>query len=145
MESADKPGSVVDSHSSGTRVATRLKQPTREQCGPHYRSPIWPYSGWGLPCHGCCHPRGELLPRHFTLTRLLAQTGGIFSVALSIASRRPAVNRHPALWSPDFPPRADARGDCLAGFEVNFITRMSGLPGNPDCQAKLQSSIDRKP
>jgi len=27
-------------------------RPTREQCGPHYRSPIWPYSGWGLPCHG---------------------------------------------------------------------------------------------
>ena len=30
--------------------------------------------------------------------------GGVFSVALSIASRRPAVSRHPALWSPDFPP-----------------------------------------
>lgn len=29
----------------------------------------------------------------------------MFSVALSIASRRPAVSRHPALWSPDFPLR----------------------------------------
>src|SRR5688572_9014716 len=28
-ESACKPGSVENSHSSGTRVATRLKQPTR--------------------------------------------------------------------------------------------------------------------
>ena len=27
----------------------------------------------------------------------------MLSVALSIASRRPAVSRHPALWSPDFP------------------------------------------
>jgi len=29
--------------------------------------------------------------------------GRLFSVALSIASRRPVVNRHPALRSPDFP------------------------------------------
>jgi len=53
---AVKPGSVVDSHSSGTPVARRLVRPTREQCGQHYRSPIWPYSGWGLPCHGMLPP-----------------------------------------------------------------------------------------
>ena len=29
--------------------------------------------------------------------------GRLLSVPLSIASRRPAVSRHPALWSPDFP------------------------------------------
>ena len=29
--------------------------------------------------------------------------GGLLSVALSVASRRPAVSRHPALWSSDFP------------------------------------------
>jgi len=29
--------------------------------------------------------------------------GGIFSVALSIGSRRPGVTWHSALWSPDFP------------------------------------------
>ena len=32
------------------------------------RLPIWPCSGWGLPCRPCCHVRGELLPRRFTLT-----------------------------------------------------------------------------
>jgi len=31
--------------------------------------------------------------------------GGIFSVALSIDSRRPGVTWHSALWSPDFPPK----------------------------------------
>ena len=31
------------------------------------RLPIWPCSGWGLPCRPCCHERGELLPRRFTL------------------------------------------------------------------------------
>src|SRR5215217_5682525 len=38
--------------------------------------------------------------------------GGLFSVALSVASRRPAVSRHPALWSSDFPrrPRKEHRG-----------------------------------
>ena len=30
-------------------------------------------------------------------------TGGLFSVALSVGSRRPDVIWHPALWSPDFP------------------------------------------
>jgi len=30
--------------------------------------------------------------------------GGIFSVALSVGSRPPAVSWHSALWSPDFPP-----------------------------------------
>jgi len=55
VESADKPGSVVDSHSSGIYVTAYLKQPTRTQCGPHLRVPIWSCSEWGLPCH-------ELLP-----------------------------------------------------------------------------------
>tara|TARA_R110001599_G_scaffold103302_3_gene262732 strand:+ start:10838 stop:11353 length:516 start_codon:yes stop_codon:yes gene_type:complete len=35
FEMADKPGSVVDNHSSGTDVTICLKQPTREPCGPH--------------------------------------------------------------------------------------------------------------
>jgi len=36
-------------------------------------------------------------------------------VALSIASRRPAVSRHPALWSPDFPPRTCSCARRLSG------------------------------
>ncbi len=101
-KSACKPGSVVDNHSSGMHVAMHLKRPTRERRGPRQCSPIWSCSGWGLPCHGCCQPRGALLPHHFTLT--CASTGGIFSVALSVGSRLPGVTWHPALWSPDFPP-----------------------------------------
>ncbi len=34
-ESADKPGSVVDNHSSGRCVTAFLKQPTRTQCEQH--------------------------------------------------------------------------------------------------------------
>jgi len=55
-ESVDKPGSVLDCHSSGQHVTMWLKRPTREQRGPRHRSPIWPCSQWGLPCH-------DVLPR----------------------------------------------------------------------------------
>ena len=129
-EPAGKPGSVVDSHSSRARVTACLKRPTRERRGPRHGSPIWPCSGWGLPCRPCYHRRGALLPHLFTLTRHLSLVsplatltppyreadaptarirrigaGGIFSVALSVGLRPPGVTWHPALWSPDFPPR----------------------------------------
>ena len=39
-----------DSHSSRRSVAAALQQPTREQRGPRYRSPIRSCSRWGLPC-----------------------------------------------------------------------------------------------
>jgi len=35
-----------------------------------------------------------------------AAIGGLLSVALSVASQRPGVTRHPALRSSDFPPVA---------------------------------------
>jgi hypothetical protein len=46
-----------DNHSSRPHVTVRLKQPTREQRGPRYRSPIRSCSGWGLPCHAALSPR----------------------------------------------------------------------------------------
>ena len=49
--------------------------------------------------------RGGLLPHRFTLACASREAiGGLFSAALSVASRRPAVSRHPALRSSDFPP-----------------------------------------
>ncbi len=56
-ESARKPGSVLDSHSSRPDVAVRLQQPTRKRRGPRHRLPIWPCSRWGLPCHVALSPR----------------------------------------------------------------------------------------
>ena len=49
-EPADKPGSVVDSHSSRRIVTDTLKQPTRRHRGPRHCLPIWSCSRWGLPC-----------------------------------------------------------------------------------------------
>ena len=53
-ESADKPGSVVDSHSSGVHVAMYLERPTRELRGPRIAKRWFPYlvllqAGFTLP------------------------------------------------------------------------------------------------
>ncbi len=55
----------------------------------------WPRTRCALtapfhPCHAC----------------LSTPFGGLFSVALSVGSRRPGVTWHLALWSPDFPRHA---------------------------------------
>ena len=69
-EPADKPGSVVDNHSSRPCVAARLKQHTRVRTEPIHRTPIWPCSEWGLPCPAALapqavgsYPTGSPLPR----------------------------------------------------------------------------------
>ncbi len=49
MKLAGKPGSVVDSHSSGPHITARLKPPTRKLGGTRQRLPIRCCSGWRLP------------------------------------------------------------------------------------------------
>ena len=74
--------------------------------GVGHTSPlIWPCSDWGLPCHRCYQRRGGLLPHRFTLTSrdFAAPDGGLFSVALSVAFRRPGVTWQSTRWSSDFP------------------------------------------
>ena len=58
-----------------------------------------------------------------------AAPGGLVSVALFLASRRTAVNRHPTLWSPDFPLRiATIRSGRLASFRQYFTSRSTRAP-----------------
>ena len=68
--------------------------------------PAWPCSGWGLPSHPGLPGCWWSLTPPFHPCRLVKNTnvGGLFSVALSVGSRRLGVTQHPALWSPDFPP-----------------------------------------
>ena len=79
---------------------------------------------------------GALLPHHFTLTgaplgghRLIrprADSGGVFSVALSLGSPPLAVSEHPALWSSDFPqPRPMRDCDHPTCSEGNYSRRFS--------------------
>jgi len=104
-----------DSHSSRPGVAAWLQQPTREQRGPRYRSPIWSCSEWGLPCRTALAPYAVRSYR--TLSPLpvpLRAIGGLLSVALAVSSRCPGVTWHSALWSPDFP-RCAYRATRLSG------------------------------
>lgn len=107
MKLTDKPGSVLDSHSSRPALAHWLKQPTRVRYGPYHANPYL-----------------VLLRVEFTVPRTVASRavrsyrtlsplpdpkqswaiGGLLSVALVVGFRLPDVIWHPALWSPDFPP-----------------------------------------
>src|SRR4051812_31058582 len=110
----NKPGSVPPEggggHSSSPHVAVRIERPypgtTRratsvvssfEGTTPPARSCF----GWGLPCDRRHRRPGALLPHLFTLAPTAPirwrRRGGLFSVALSSGSLRPAVSRHPAL------------------------------------------------
>src|SRR6056297_2469683 len=112
-EPACKPGSVGNGHPSGTHVAVRLERPTRKharaaRCG---RTRLLPYLV--LLRVGFTVPRtvtGRAVRSYRTFSPLPApkRLGGLFSVALSVGSRPPGVTWHPALRSPDFPPRRNA-------------------------------------
>jgi hypothetical protein len=56
-------------------------------------SPIWPCTRWGLPCLVACASSGGLLHHLFTLTGILANPGGIFSVALSVGTPHGVTSR----------------------------------------------------
>ena len=67
--------------------------------------------------------------------------GGMFSVALSVGSRRPEVIWHPALWSPDFPPPCSAIN--LEGSAADFRTAVArptpvGNLNRPEGMCKLR-------
>ncbi len=108
-EPADKPGSVVDSHSSRRYVTATLKQPTRIQRGPRQWIPIWSCSRWGLPCRSVARLAVRSYRTISPLPAFRRRRRRYLSVALSVGLRRPGVTWHLALWSPDFPrhPRRD--------------------------------------
>ena len=119
MESADKPGSVEDNHSSGICVTAYLKRPTREQRGPRHCSPIWSCSEWGFPSPSSVATDAVRSYRTISPLPVPKDLGGILSAALSVDSRRPGVTWHSALWSPDFPPFGKIpKRDCLADSEA---------------------------
>ena len=100
-----------DSHSSRPCVAARFEQPTRT-LGEQRQCVLFGLAADGvLPAASCCQLRGALLPHLFTLTRFgLPRPSAVWlSVPLSVALPHPAVSRHPALCSPDFPPRVATR------------------------------------
>ena len=118
-ELADKPGSVVDNHSSGIRVATYLKRPTRKHmwatCAAQVLRPVPLASLFGLAPGGVCravecyHRRGALLPHPFTLTGPTCVGLRRFAFCCTFRGLTPP-RRYlaPCPGSPDFPPRLRA-------------------------------------
>ncbi len=115
-ERADKPNSVPRTrggdHFSRPTVARRLVHPTRSLApitgtggGPPHSCLL------GLAGGGVCPATtvtGRAVRSYRTISPLPARTspdvGGVFSVALSLGSRRVGVTNHRALSSSDFPP-----------------------------------------
>ena len=112
-EPADKPGSVVDSHSSGTarhRAASsdlpespfgerRCPRPKARTCSSYL---VLLQAGFTVPRRVTT----RAVRSYRTISPLPALTclGGVFSVALSMGSRPPGVTWRLVRWSPDFPP-----------------------------------------
>src|SRR5690606_8803785 len=92
--------------SGGCRQPPLAAYPRLKRCGPHLVA-AWPCSGRRLPCPRALRSGRWALtpPFHPCLIPSLAlgAIGGLLSVALAVALRRPGVTWRPALWSSDFP------------------------------------------
>ena len=113
-----RPTSGGSSHSSGPAVARGIERPTRgngraTRARPEDRASLL----LGLAPGGVYRASvltngpGELLPHRFTLAAGHA-AGAVSFCGTFPRSLGAAVNGHPALWSPDFPPAACATSGC---------------------------------
>ena len=109
-ESACKPGSVENSHSSGIAVAGDFKRPTRKHAGTRAATCVATFLFGLAPsgvCHAteCCHRRGALLPHRFTLTSFIAEASAVcFLLHFPSAHAAQALPGTSSARSPDFPP-----------------------------------------
>lgn len=101
-------------HPSRTNVTICLKRPNPEERRATSYLPYLALLWMRFSRPACCQTAGELLTRHFTLTRyLLAKVRWRYvSVALSVGSPLPGVTRHPVRRSSDFPPGPEGPGGC---------------------------------
>ena len=128
LKLTDKPGSVVDSHSSRPAIAHWLKQPTRVQYGPYHVNPYLALLRVEFTVPRTVTSRAVRSYR--TLSPLPDPTCvGHRRFALCCTGRGfPRALRHPALWSPDFPPLRPSppeggrrrSGDCLVSFGAQY-------------------------
>ena len=130
VEFVDKPGSVVDSHSSRTYVAVCLKQPTRSVQVTDQWIPYLVLLRQGFHRHICYQLLGALLPHHFTPTCTQRHIGGIFCCTF----RRFSPPRHYlALYpaGPDFLPVTGRRlSDELCG-RITAPSKLQALIAKP--------------
>src|SRR5882672_2442200 len=109
-ESADKPGSVVDNHSSGMHVAVHFKRPTRESmraapwtlAGPQLSYLVLLRAGFAMPpsvATGAVRSYRTLSP-----LPALVRVRRRFAFCCTFRGLAPpGVTWRPDSWSPDFP------------------------------------------
>ena len=98
--------------------------------GHAYGSPIWPCSGWGLPCRFRCRLRGALLPHLFTLTR---RTGRFVFCCTGRRLTPPRRYLAPCPMEPGLSSTRETCSDCLAD---------SGAHGTGNRQETLISPLN---
>ena len=95
-----------DGYSSSAAVAGRVEQPTRTAAQDRACRAGRHVSLHGLAPDGVYHARpvaGPAVRSYRTFSPLPPESGGLFSVALSLGSPRRALPGILILWSPDFP------------------------------------------
>src|SRR5476649_1400099 len=143
-QTACKPGSVPAREGDGWPFLWDVRYRTPRATDPgddaetplpvaRRAAPIWSCSRWGLPCRFRCRSRGGLLPHRFTLAWLENQPGGLFSVALSLGSPPPAVNRHRVSVEPGLssPLLAKVEQPSSHLTRVEYSAAMSGITIRP--------------
>ncbi len=125
-EPADKPGFVVDSHSSRRIVTDTLKQPTRRHRGPRHCLPIWSCSRWGLPCR--------------SVAGLAVRSYRTISPLPRIQPRLSAKLEHLVGHSSDKRPEEPFGGIFLLHFPSACAAQ--GLPGTVPCEARTFLGIN---
>ena len=130
----DKPGSVVDSHSSRPVIAYWLKQPTRVQYGPYHVNPYLALLRVEFTVPRTVTSRAVRSYR--TLSPLpdpIAGPSAVCSLLHWSWVSPPGVTWHPALWSPDFPPlcpspseRDDDKAATVWSASARIIERLAG-------------------
>jgi hypothetical protein len=120
-------------HSSCPRIAQGVERPYPRAMSGLPNPPIWPCSGWGLPCVRHYWRTGELLPRLFNLTRRDA-AGGMFSVVLSPDCTGPSLTATLSFGVRTFlPPCKSMESDRLIHFSPKSLVHLldRSLVGQP--------------
>ena len=125
----------MDDHLSGTDVAVGLTRAYPSVGRASLDRSYLPLLRVGFAKPPRCRDAGALLPHRFSFSSAANRRGVFFSVALSVGSRRPAVSRHPALWSPDFPHASFPRRAAVQPTPLHSLARTG--EGRPSSVARV--------
>jgi len=138
-----KPSSVVERSSILPRRCRRVPAISSEARRAAVSLPFGSCIGWGLHRAFVAETRVSSYLAFPSLLRALAGTGRFLSVALSLKSPSPAVNRHPALRCSDFP-HGFRHATAWPPYRFHRITRRSApVNGSQNSRRQAFSGLRR--